>query len=360
MSKSQFSYPYISNIVSVLGPDTKSIDDHPELYDFDYKKINKLKSMIGINSRVVVPEGVTTVDLCSYAAKHLFNSSNLKPSDVDGVILVTQTNDYIIPASACVLHEKLKLSDSCAAFDVKLGCSGYVYGLWLSYMMVETGSAKNVLLFTGDTVSNLTHDKDKTTMPMFGDGASVTHIRRSEEKTKSFFSMHTDGSGFKNIIVPAGGFREPSSEKTKIEIQDNDKNLRTPENLYMNGPEVFNFAINVEPKAIKEIILDAGKTEDDIDHIVFHQANKFFIKRIMSKIDIPLAKVPHLMGEKYGNQSGSSIPITICDELTESNTKRNIIFSGFGAGLSWGTCLLSLEQLKTAELICFEANIKSD
>jgi 3-oxoacyl-[acyl-carrier-protein] synthase-3 len=260
--------------------------------------------------------------------------------------MVTQTPDYFQPSTAAYLHGVLHLTENCAAFDVNLGCSGYVYGLWLAFMMVEAGSCENVLLLAGDTMSKCVNAKDKSVVALFGDAGSATLIERYEAGS-AFFSLHTDGKGFRHIMVPAGAFRLPKDTTTSISAVDDNGNSRSLENLSMNSAEVFNFAIKVEPAAINEILEFANKTEKDVDYIIFQQSNKYLINNIARRLKFPLEKAPCGTVAKYGNQSCASIPAAICDSMNiqVSNDVKTVILSGFGVGLSWASCLVRLDNI---------------
>lgn len=353
MPKAHFKKSRISGIVTAVPPRVKSIDDEIDLYGGNAEQVERIKKTIGLHRRRVVEGNVTAGDLCEQAARRLLERSQLAAEEVDAVIMVTQTPDYFQPATACVLHGKLGLKTDCAAFDVNLGCSGYVYALWLAGMMVEVGSCQKVLVLAGDTISRCVNPRDRALAPLFGDAGSATLVEHSGEDFPSWFSVHTDGAGFEHLIVPGGAFRHPSTEETRREEADADGNVRSAENLKMNGAEVFNFSIKVEPPAIRDILAFAGKTVEEVDHLVFHQANKYIISNIARRLKVPLEKTPCATVERYGNQSCASIPGTICDCLCEELMERemNLVLSGFGVGLSWASCFLTLDRLKCCEVL---------
>ncbi|MGJ8652208.1 MAG: 3-oxoacyl-[acyl-carrier-protein] synthase III C-terminal domain-containing protein [Opitutaceae bacterium] len=353
MPKSQFSQVSIRGIVTCVPPTEKRIDDEVELFGGNEKQIARLKKTIGLDCRRVVDTGTTTVDLCRTAAHHLLKASNIGADQVDAVICVTQTPDYPQPCNAAVLHGQLGLRTDCAALDVNLGCSGYVYGLWLAHMMVSAGGCERVLLLAGDTISRLAHPKDRAVAPIFGDGGSATLVERSTDAANAWFSLETDGSGFDKLIVPAGGYRNPCSAETAEEIEDEGGNIRTPENLFMDGAEIFNFSIQVEPRAVKEMLEYAELEIENVDHFVFHQANRYILTNIAKRLKIDVAKVPMQTVERYGNQSSASIPSAICGELSEYviDGSRRVLLSGFGVGLSWASTILDLNRLEVCEIV---------
>ncbi len=350
MPKSCFQSAQILGI-SVMIPNIKrKTTDMADLFDGNLKQLEKIKESIGLNEIYIADEKTTGADLCESAAKDVLTKTNISKDEIDAIICVTQTPDFIMPANATYLHGKLGLDTNCAAFDINLGCSGYIYGLWLSYMMIEAGNCRNVLLLAGDTISKMLNKMDKSTAILFGDAGTATIIQRDDkEYSKSYFSLHTNGNGYTSLIIPAGGARLPRTCETNIDFLDEDGNVRNLENLYMNGAEIFNFSIKEEPVEINELLKFSGLPKNEIDYIVFHQANKYIIKNIVRRIGIPLEKVPCDTVSKYGNQSSASIPVTICDVLADaigSNIKINVIMSGFGVGLSWGSCLVELHNVK--------------
>jgi 3-oxoacyl-[acyl-carrier-protein] synthase III len=353
MPKAHFTRSCIQGIITAVPELRKSIDDEVDLYGGNVEQVERIKKTIGLHERRVVEGGVTAGDLCEKAARRLLEETGTAPDGLDAVILVTQTPDYFQPATACVLHGRLGLKTDCAAFDVNLGCSGYVYALWLAGMMIEAGGCERVLVLAGDTISRCVNPRDRALAPLFGDAGSATLVVRSEKEVESWFSLKTDGTGFEHLIVPAGAFRNPSTEETRREEADADGNIRSAEQLRMNGAEVFNFSIKVEPPAIREILEFSGKSVEEVDYLVFHQANKYIISNIARRLKVPLEKTPCATVERYGNQSCASIPGTICDCLAEPlrEGRMNLVLSGFGVGLSWASCFLTLERLACCEVL---------
>jgi len=356
MSKSIFTKVKVSGVVSCVPKNFKLLEDEVDtLYGGDIKKVNRIKKTIGLNKRHIVTENVTTSDLCEEAAIKLFYEMHIDKSSIDSIIFVSQTPDYFQPATSAYLHGKLELSEDCSAFDVNQGCTGYIYGLWLAHMMVETGSCKRVLVLAGDTLSKIVNPLDSNVAPLFGDAGTATLVEEAAIKSPSYFTLHTDGSKFDTIIQPEGAFRKPSKEIIKDSRIFDTSEKRFLHNLYMDGAEVFNFAIEKEPKAIEEILKFSNTKESDIDFIVFHQANKYIISNIARRLKFPLSKTPFETTGKYGNQSSASIPSTICDALSEvvSSKKTRLILSGFGVGLSWATCQLQYDKIYCPDIIFY-------
>ncbi len=354
MAKCSFNQVQIGGVVTCVPPLEKCIDDEIDLFGGNEKQIARLKKTIGLDRRRVVESGTTAADLCEAAAVRLFEGAGLEAESIDAMIFVTQTPDYSQPCNAAVLHGRLDLPKSCAALDVNLGCSGYVYGLWLAHMMVGAGGCERVLLLAGDTISRIVNPKDRAVAPLFGDGGSATLIRRSEVETNAWFSLETDGKGFDKLIVPAGGQRTPSSAETRSEVTDEGGNVRSSENLFMDGAEIFNFSIVEEPKAVREVVEYAGLDFDAVDYFVFHQANRYILSNIAKRLKIDLAKVPMQTVERYGNQSSASIPSALCGELGDvlrGSKPQRLLLSGFGVGLSWASVILDVAELPVCEII---------
>ncbi len=348
----------ISGIVTCVPTLEKCIEDELELFGGKVKQLERLKKTIGLHLRRVVDEQTTAADLCEQAARCLIEQSAVEPSKIDTVICVTQTPDYSQPCNAAVLHGRLGLSKQCAAFDINLGCSGYVYGLWMAHTMIASGGCERVLLLAGDTISRLVSARDRAVAPLFGDGGSATLVERSQDPIAAFFSLHTDGKGYENLIVPAGGARQPCTKDTAFAVEDEAGNLRSPENLFMDGAEIFNFSITEEPKSVIELLEYAGMNNDTVDYFVFHQANRFILSNIAKRLKLDPAKVPMQTVERYGNQSSASIPAAICGELATALADRSstrLLLSGFGVGLSWASALVEVSDLAALELIDYTA-----
>lgn len=354
MAKSNMQGVCVRGVVTCVPAKEKCIDDETDLFGGNLKQIARLKKTIGLDRRRVVEDGTTALDLCATAATHLFDSMNVEASSIDGMIFVTQTADYPQPCNAAVLHGRLGLSKNCAAMDVNLGCSGYVYGLWLAHMMLSSGGCKRVLLLAGDTLSRQVNPRDRSVAPLFGDGGTATLLEKNPEAKGAWFSLETDGQGHQALMVPAGGARQPRSEATGLESTDEEGNVRCQENLFMDGAEVFNFSIQVEPRAVREIVDYAGVSFEEIDHFVFHQANKYILSNIAKRLDLDPAKVPMETVGRYGNQSSASIPCAICGELSEllnAVDPKLVLLSGFGVGLSWASAILNLAEISVCEII---------
>ena len=356
MAQSRMKGVRISGITTVVPSGVKNIEDETSLFGMDSSRINRLKRDIGINKRHITMKDECSSDLCEHAAKFLLSEIDYDPSSIDCLLLVTQTPDYFQPSTSCVLHGKLGLSKNCAAFDINLGCSGYVYGLWISSMMISSGSCKRVLMLAGDTISRCVSPYDRSVATLFGDAGSATIIENGLDDHEITFVLHSNGKGYKHLIIPAGAFRNRHSDESARITERENGNARSEEHLYMNGAEIFTFSISKVPPLIEEVLNVSNWVKEEVNYFILHQANKFITLNIVRKLKIPPEKSPHDVFEKYGNQSSASIPATICENLfsTVRNKSLKVVLAGFGVGLSWAACALSLGPVECHPVIVLD------
>jgi len=312
--------------------------------EFQEWGIEKIYDKTGIAERRVADINECASDLGVLAAEKLFNTNGCTKDEIDFLIFCTQTPDYFLPTSACLIQDRLGLSTSCGAIDINLGCSGYVYGLALAKGLIETDLSNNILLITADTYTKLIHPEDKSVRTLFGDGAAATLISGDGEiESIGPFVFGTDGRGKEKLIVPAGGFRLPLSSETAVETQDASGNVRSAQNLYMDGPEIFNFSLREVPKAVNQLLEKSKLTIDDVDYFIFHQANKFMLEKLRNKIKIPLDKFC-INIETVANTVSTSIPLALSLDYENNLIKKGskIMLVGFGVGFSWGACMIQV------------------
>jgi 3-oxoacyl-[acyl-carrier-protein] synthase-3 len=306
----------------------------------------------GIEMRRVVTNGTCTSDMCFESAKKLITDLKIDPSEIEILIFVTQSPDYILPATGIILQDRLGLAKSTMAFDMQLGCSGYVYGLSVIGSLMGTGKFKKGLLLCGDVSSFSQSKKDKSTYPIFGDAGTATLLEYSTDAEKIDFNLQSDGSGYKAIMINDGGLRNPyTAESDKIEkIETGIEKSRR--HLHLDGIEVFNFSLREAAPNVKAL-LDYNRTSiDDHEYFVFHQANKLMNESIRKKLKLNPEKVPYSL-QHFGNTSSASIPLTIVTQLGKSlkNKKCSVVLSAFGVGLSWASAALHLDNVYCSELI---------
>lgn len=334
-----------SRIAGIYGcVPTRRFDNLTDCRDFTREEVQKVTNLAGVSARRLAGDGLCSSDLCLDAAKNLLDDLGWEPASVDALIMVTQTPDYFLPSTACVIHRSLGLSDQCAAFDVGLGCSGYPYGMWLASMMLQCGNIKRALLLHGETPARFTDNSDRSVSLLFGDAGSATALEAvpAEGSQPWNYALHTDGSGVEAMIIDAGGFRERFAEDRRRHC------------VRMDGAAVFNFTIKRVPTLIEECLSAAGVGAGEIDYFIFHQSNQYIIKHICLKQRIPLDKAPMILKE-YGNTGGASIPLTLTAGQFARPVDRSLklMLLGYGVGLSWGAALVELDPtaiLKTVEI----------
>ena len=346
MARCFFDSIRIAGCSLVTGEHESRIDDNPDHYNHDPAFLARLKKTIGFEKRRTAAPGTTTADLCRRASERLLQELDVDAASLDAIVSVTQTPDYIMPGNAHVLHAGLGLPESAAALDVELGCSGYVYGLWLASMMAAAGMRK-VLLVAGDTLSRLANAKDRTLAPLFGDAGSATLLVRDESAARSHFILRSDGAGLSRMYVEAGGARRPSTEETRLEKPVEDGCVRSAQDLYMDGFGIFEFTMGKQPGLLRDILTYADRTVADVDHFVLHQANRYIVETITRKAGIPPEKAPSQGFSLFGNQNSASIPGVLCGVLADAlaDAKARVVLQGYGVGLSWGACCLELDHV---------------
>lgn len=314
--------------------------------------IQKVIQAIGINQRRYAEAEVCSSDLCYQAALKLFEDNSIDPASIDALIFISQTADYKVPPTSTILQHRLGISQSCLAFDVNMACSGYVYGLSIAYSFATQMGVNRVLLLVGETLSKIISPKDKTTVPLFGDAGTAALIEKGDYPT-AWFSLNSDGSGAHIMEIPYGGARNPSCIKSFEETTDEEGNIFTGDHIRMIGMDVFNFGLRAVPSDINQLLAFCGKKTEDIGVMVFHQANRFMTNFFSKRLKLPAEKTPYCM-DRFGNTSSASVPLTIVTEMhnPENYPERDcVVMSGFGAGLSWGTAILSLSKTSVSELI---------
>jgi 3-oxoacyl-[acyl-carrier-protein] synthase-3 len=313
--------------------------------EFSDLDADQILSKTGIAVRSVAGATECASDLGVAAAERLFATEEHSRDEIDFLLFCTQSPDYFLPTTACLMQERLGLKTTCGAIDINQGCSGYVYGLALAKSLIEAGTANNVLLITADTYTKFINDRDRTVRTLFGDGAAATLVSAAETDSEMIgpFVLGSDGRGAQNLIVKAGGLRCPPTPQTASATVDKSGNWRSANNLYMNGAELFNFALNTVPAATQQLVLKSKMTMDGVDLIILHQANKFMLERLRAKMKIPEAKF-WIDLENTGNTVSSTIPIALETALNQRRVKSGdrVALVGFGVGYSWGAAMIEM------------------
>lgn len=344
--------------VEIVGMTTcvpKYSEENSTLSFFKEGEAAQVIASTGIERRRITEKGVTAGDLCYEAAKRLLSELGWNRDEVDCLIFVSQSHDYILPATSCVLQKKLELPATCCTLDLSYGCSGWVYGMSVISSMLSAGVMKKGLLLVGDTPSKFKSRKDKTSWPLFGDAGTATALQYREGASKMFFSLFADGSKYDAIIIPEGGCRNPFTENSLVEKEYGDGVIRRPMDSVMNGMEVFSFGLKRAPEVVQDVLEFSGYSLEDVDYFLFHQANLFMNEKIRKKLGIPIEKVPYSMKD-FGNTSCATIPLTAtCAFGSASDIQgKSVVATAFGVGLSWGSLYTKMDGIKHLSLVEYE------
>ncbi len=312
-----------------------NIDDAPPKIRSERERLVR---NIGIHQRRICAEWQTFSDLAFDATGQLLDALQWQREDIDALIVVTQSPDYLIPATAIILQDRLRLTNTTIAFDINLGCSGYPFGLHVLGSMIASGAVKKGLVLVGDRCATLND-------PLFSDAGTVTALEFDPNAPDMYFDLNSDGSGHKAIMLPVGGHREPFGPQHVVPTRDEDGLLHWPGDLILDGPAVLSFSTQQVPPSVRRVMEYAGVATHDIDYFIFHQANRMINETIRKKLGLPSEKVPSTLSD-FGNTSGASLPVTMTARIHEQLSQRGhkLCLGGFGIGLSWGTCILDIEN----------------
>lgn len=354
--KLYFTNKKITGILTVLPENEIKFEDEIENYNFSRNQSMKLKLIMGYDKRRVVNKGTTVSDLCCFGLNYLIESKYINKEDIDALILVTQSPDYFMPATSHVIQGRLNLKEDMVCLDITQACSGYVVGLTQAFMLLEQETINKVVVMNADTMSQKVSPSDRSTRPLTGDGASITIVEKGFNNEKIYTSTYTDGKSAGALIIPAGGYKTPSSPETAKYHKDSSGNSRSLDHVFMKGDEVFNFVQTKIPPMIKELLDDTGVKKEDVDYFLFHQPNKFMLKKLADKLGIPYEKMPMNVVENFGNANSVTIPTAITHNLEEKLVNNSLILclSGFGAGLSWNSLLFKCGNLSVCKTINYK------
>ena len=325
---------FITPSIKLTNDDLKN-----EFQDYNFKRFEK---RVGIRQRFIAAKNETTLSLAEKACEKLFDNSGLEKKDVDYIILCTQNPEYKLPTTACILQDRLGLCKDVGSFDFNLGCSGYVYGLFLAKKII-CEEKKNLIFVTSETYSKMLHPEDRSNRSIFGDAATATWVQYSEIDSIKEFVLGTDGSGYDKLIVKNGGCKNPFNPSPK-KIPYGSGNIYSDNHIYMDGPEIFDFTSTKIPELIKETLIKNKVDKKDIDQYILHQANKILLNQIRVSLGIPKEDF-FINLHKYGNTVSNTIPIALKEYFDQNKTDykpKNIVLTGFGVGLSWASCLIKI------------------
>ncbi len=358
INQPKVAFQHIKNIeiVGLAGCVPSNIQENASLNLFQNNgELNKFVETTGVERRRIVSPGVCASDLCYHAAERLIGELNWEKDEIDCLVFVSGTPDYLHPATACILQGRLGLPQECMSLDITMGCSGWVYGLSIIASAVAAGRFRKALLLVGDTTSMTKSPKDKSTYPLFGDAGTATALVYKEGAQGIMTHLATDGTGYRAIIVEDGGARNPFSADSLKEKEYGPGIVHNRLHTHLDGMSVFSFGISKPPKSINALMQQFQLNKDEIDYFVFHQANKMMIDKIIKKLNIPAEKTP-LVLKDFGNTSSSSIPLVMVSRMKDAmNGSRDkslkIMACGFGVGLSWGSVFFTLQNACCCDMI---------
>ena len=366
MSLSLFRNTRLAAVSAVVPEQTVNLEDELSYYGGSLDKARRLSDVSGLATRRIAPEGVTASDMCVQAARNLFAAREVHKGEIGALLFVSHSPDYLLPASAAIQQNVLELPSSCAAMDMNVGCAGFVKGLWTASGLVESGACSKVLLLVGDTPNRFLDPANRVTSPVFGDAGTAALIERRPDNsvgspgkgTVMSFLLGSDGGKHEALVIPGGGSRIPQKADEGPDAPFNRKVTDSRGNpwtlgdycqIWMDGMAIYAFGVSVVPPHIRKHLELAGTDTAHLDALLLHQANKVIIEGIAKKTGMPLSRVPYETLPKYGNLGSSSIPALICEHYGpggagEHEARGKVMLCGFGAGLAWGSCLLSLED----------------
>lgn len=348
-----FKNKRISGILSVLPEDEVKFIDEIGNYNFTEKQSIKLGKIMGYGTQRIVDSKTTVSDLCVFGMNYLFDNNLLDKDTIGAVVLCTQSPDYFLPATSNVISGRLGLGQDVVSMDINQGCAGFEVGLMQAFMLLNTGSIDKVVLLNADVLSQKVSIKDRNSRPLIGDGATITIIENSSDDEEIDMFIKMDGTSALSLQIPAGGFKLPSTSETAELKEDASGNLRSLDHLVMKGDEVFNFVQTKVPEMIQEMFDTLKIDKSYFDYYLFHQPNKFMLKKLADKMNIPYERMPNNICQKYGNGSSITVPLNVCENLGKKalNNSYKVCFGGFGVGLTWSIIKCKLEKLEFCKII---------
>jgi 3-oxoacyl-[acyl-carrier-protein] synthase-3 len=346
---------HIAAIATVLPDQQLSVTTLGE--NFGSIDMERIIASSGVRNIRLVDDKTCASDLCIQAAEHLLDTANIDRKTINAIVFVSQTPDYKLPATSAIMQHRLGLSADVLAFDINYGCSGYIYGLFQASVLISSGVCDRVLLCAGDNITKMVNPKDRSAKILFGDAGTATLVERGAEDWP--FHFYTDGSGAEHLCIPAGGSRIPFHQDTCIEQTDEEGNVRTLNDLYMNGMEIMNFALKYVPQSVNGVLVEAGMSKEEIDIFVFHQANQMMLNFLRKKMKLSETAVPIAL-QDTGNTGPASIPLALSlktKELLINSSMKKVLCCGFGVGLSTASTIVNLSETLILEPCEYERKI---
>lgn len=351
--KAVFKNKKITGILGLLPEKESYFDDEVESYVFSERQTTRLKELMGYGKHRLAKTESTTSDFCLYGLKYLLNTGKLKKEDIGAIVVVSITPDYFLPHISNIIHGECGLPQDVLCFDISQGCCGFLLGLMQSFMILDVIKEKKVVLFNADVLSHKVSKQDRNEFPLIGDATGITVIQNDKDAQDIYMELYNDGTQREALIIPAGGFAKPCTVETAQIVKGEDGNYRSLEHLYMDGIAVLNFALRNVPELVLNMMAENQLSVDQINYFLFHEPNKFMLKKIAQKIGIPDDKIFTNLVENYGNSGGATIPMTIVHNLADDllHNEYKCCLSGFGSGLSWGGMLLSIGKLEFCDML---------
>jgi len=352
-----FKNKKISAIITVVPKEEYRFDDEYPIFKLTEDKAKRFKKMMGVDRHRIAPPEVCSSDLCMHGLQRLLDEGMLKKEEIGALVFVSQTPDYYIPPTSNVIHGKLGLGHDVVCLDINQGCAGFPLGLMQAFLLLEIAALPKVILLNGDTGSKQMNRCNRISYPLTGDAGSVTVIERCETENPIYMDVKNDGSRHKALMIPAGGYRMPSTPETLKLKEVQEGMIQNLEHIHMDGAAIFNFTMEEIPPQVEEILAFSGNTRDSIQYFLFHQPNPFILKQMADKMKIPQAKLPNNIVSLYGNCSSVTIPLNIalnCGEQLQRESRR-VCLSGFGVGLTWISTVMNLGPLEVCKIVDYES-----
>jgi 3-oxoacyl-[acyl-carrier-protein] synthase-3 len=350
-----FKNKKITGVLSVLPENEIRFSEEIGNYNFTEKQSVKLGKIMGYGTQRIVDNNTCVSDLCVFGMNYLFDNNLLDKESIGALVLCTQSPDYFLPATSNVISGKIGLSQDVISMDINQGCAGFEVGLMQAFMLLDTGSIDKVVLLNADVLSKKISIKDRNSRPLVGDGATITIVENSTDNQQIDMFIKMDGSSALSLQIPAGGFKLPSSEKTRELVEDVSGNFRSLDHLVMEGDAVFNFVQTKVPQMMQNMFDTLKIDKTYFDYYLFHQPNKFMLEKLAQKMKIPYSQMPNNISQKYGNGSSITVPLNICENIGENalSNSYEVCFGGFGVGLTWSIIKWKLEKLDFCKIINF-------
>ena len=345
----------LSGLLTIVPSNERSFLEDMRNFNFPESRSIKLKEMMGYDRHRIVEEGVCVSDLAVFGLEYLFKRGILDRDGFDALILVTQSPDHFMPPTSNIIQGRLNLKHDLLCLDINQGCAGFLIGLAEAFLLLEQESIRKVVVINADVMSRKTSTKDRNSYPLIGDAASIALVERENQDSVVYANLKMDGTRNEALMIPAGGFRMPSTAETAVLEDVGDNNLRGRDHLRMDGSAVFNFVQVEVPPMIESLLTFAGTPMESVDYFLCHQPNRFMLQKLADKMKLPYERMPMNVVERFGNSSGVTIPMTIalnlCGKLPEKGLQ--VCLAGFGVGLTWSAMLMRLRELQFCELIDF-------